>query len=335
MTSTARALSCYGRPMLDPPARDEATVNAAVRADARTSARAGARGDHPRLVRGPADASGRAVSPKGSGPGAGARRAVPTNELSPAHAVPPARRGAWLTLLPCSAALLGVAAAMGAAGIGALSLGVSALAWMTLCAFVLAGLVHHPHRRFGAANAVTTLRATITVALLALVPEAGLAGGVLPADRAWWAITAAAVLSLSLDGVDGPLARRAGLASAFGARYDMEIDALLALVLSLLIWRSGELGPWVLALGTMRYAFLAAACCLPALREPLFPSMRRKSVCVVQVAALCAIVSPPIAPPLSAWIGAVAVLALLYSFGRDTLWLLHGNAAANPTPRSP
>ena len=114
----------------------------------------------------------------------------------------------------------------------------------------------------------------------------------------------------------------------------MEIDALLALVLALLIWRGGELGPWVLALGTMRYAFLAAAYRLPALRAPLFPSMRRKSVCVVQIAALCAIVSPPIAPPLSAWIGTGAALALVYSFGRDTLWLLRRGSAPAPIPRS-
>ena len=319
--------------MLDSPTRDESAASASVRADARTDIRPGARvevrPDASRVERLPADAFERVNTPRVFALDAGDPRAVPGSAFSPA------RRNAWLTLFPCSVALLGVAAGLGAAGVSTFSLVTAALGWATLCAFVLAGLTHHPYRRFGAANAITTLRAAIAVALLALVSEAGATGGILSDGGAWWAITAAAVFSLSLDGVDGPLARRAGLASAFGARYDMEIDALLALVLSLLIWRSGELGPWVLALGTMRYAFLAAAYRLPALRAPLFPSMRRKSVCVVQIAALCTIVAPPVAPPLSVWIGSIATLALLYSFGRDTLWLLRRGSASNPTPRSP
>ena len=44
----------------------------------------------------------------------------------------------------------------------------------------------------------------------------------------------------ALDGVDGWLARRSGIASAFGARFDMEIDALLILVLAVLAWRSAR-----------------------------------------------------------------------------------------------
>ena len=234
--------------------------------------------------------------------------------------------------------VLGLAGAL-AARAGALapaSLGIAALAWIVVAALVLAGRRHHPHPRFGAANVVTTARAGLTVLLAAFAIEAGRADGVLagPAADAWtWIATGVAVFALVLDGIDGPLARADGTASAFGARYDMEVDALLALVLATLIWRTGELGPWVLALGTMRYAYLAAARLEPALRRPLYPSFRRKLVCVVQVGALCAIVSPAVAPPLSGAIGLAATLALALSFGVDVRWQLSAASGARGDAR--
>ena len=41
-----------------------------------------------------------------------------------------------------------------------------------------------------------------------------------------------------LDGVDGRLARKYGASSRFGARFDMEVDAVLICVLALLAWRN-------------------------------------------------------------------------------------------------
>jgi len=207
------------------------------------------------------------------------------------------------------------------------ALGAAALLWIGLCALVFRGREHHPFARFGAANAVTTARAAITVLLAALAVEADFPDGPLAGEAAaaWaWFATCAALLALALDGIDGPLARAGGLDSAFGARYDMETDALLALVLAMLVWRSGELGAWVLALGTLRYAYLIAARALPALRRPLFPSVRRKTVCVIQIAALCAIVCPLVAPPLSTAIGLGATIALAVSFAVDMRWQLSG-----------
>ena len=52
-----------------------------------------------------------------------------------------------------------------------------------------------------------------------------------------------------LDLADGWVARRTGTATAVGARFDMEVDALLILVLSALVWRYGVTGPWVLPPG--------------------------------------------------------------------------------------
>ena len=66
------------------------------------------------------------------------------------------------------------------------------------------------------------------------------------------ALTTLAVVALALDAVDGRVARRTGTASAVGARFDMEVDAVLVLLLSVYVARS--LGLWVLAIGSAHYA---------------------------------------------------------------------------------
>ncbi len=98
-----------------------------------------------------------------------------------------------------------------------------------------------------------------------------------------------------LDGVDGWLARRHGIASRFGARFDMEIDALLILALSVLAWRHDKAGAWVIASGMLRYAFVAAGTVAPWLRGALPPSRRRQTICVIQIAALTLVMLPSVA----------------------------------------
>src|SRR5919199_1802310 len=70
-----------------------------------------------------------------------------------------------------------------------------------------------------------------------------------------------AVLPPLLDCVDGQVARRTRTTSALGARFDMEVDAFLLLVLSVVVARAA--GPWVLAIGLMRYAYVAGGALLP------------------------------------------------------------------------
>lgn len=179
----------------------------------------------------------------------------------------------------------------------------------------LAGLGdHHPFRRIGAANLVTGTRALI-VSLLAAVAVSP--GG---AVTGWWLIATAAVAA-TMDLADGWLARRSGVASAFGARFDMEVDALLILVLSALVWRQDLTGPWVLASGLMRYAFVAAGLVWPWLNGALPPSRRRQTVCVVQIAALIAALAPSVAPPVAAALAAGSLALLTWSFAIDVLWL--------------
>ncbi len=178
---------------------------------------------------------------------------------------------------------------------------------------VLAGAglrMSYPHPRIGLCNAVTLLRAALGSALVAplMVPGAG------------WGVVAVAATALLLDGVDGWLARRSALVSDFGARFDMEVDAGLALILSLLAAQGGTVGPWVLALGSMRYVYVAAGRFLPWLRAPLPQRFRRKLVCVVQIGALILLVTPGTAP-VAGGVAALATGLVLWSFALDTLWL--------------
>lgn len=173
---------------------------------------------------------------------------------------------------------------------------------------------HHPFAQFGPANQVTTLRA----ALVCLV--AAFLGGEPSAPIAATAAGLAALVT-ALDGVDGWLARRSGMASTFGARFDMEIDALLILVLSLLAWHHGKAGAWVVLSGAWRYLFIACGRLAVWMRRPLPASRRRQTICVVQVAALIVVLLPVVQPPLSLAIAATALAALTWSFAVDTVWL--------------
>jgi phosphatidylglycerophosphate synthase len=169
------------------------------------------------------------------------------------------------------------------------------------------------------ANLVTAGRALL-VAVVAVI------GVAWPTPAGAWAVVAIGTVAAVLDLADGWLARRTGTASPFGARFDLETDAALVLVLSALVWRFGVTGPWVLASGLMRYAFVAAAAPLPWLARPLPPRRRRQAVCVVQIVALLVALGP-IVPPVLAWLVAAAGLATLtWSFAVDVAWL-HGHRA--------
>src|SRR5690606_38381381 len=166
----------------------------------------------------------------------------------------------------------------------------------------------------GAANHVTLFRG----ALIALV--AGLIVTEATPAVLWFAI-AVAGSALLLDGVDGSLARRCKLSSPFGARFDMEMDAVSTLVLATLVWHFGKAGVWVIASGLLRYAFVAAAHEWPWLRAPLPPSKRRQTICVVQIGALLVCLAPSVPPAQSERIAALALVLLAASFAIDTLWL--------------
>jgi phosphatidylglycerophosphate synthase len=177
---------------------------------------------------------------------------------------------------------------------------------------------HHPFPRFGPGNHITTVRALLVALIAAAIGEpasATLAAGV---------VAASGVVTV-LDGVDGSVARRTKMASAFGARYDMEVDALLILALAILVWQFGKAGAWVIASGLLRYAFVAAGWVWERMRRPLTPTRRARIVCVVQIGALMIALLPGVTPPASAIVSAAGLGALAYSFAVDTVRLWRGS----------
>jgi phosphatidylglycerophosphate synthase len=173
---------------------------------------------------------------------------------------------------------------------------------------------HHPFARFGPANQITTLRALLVALIVSLIGEPQL-----PIVAA--SAVGASVVVTMLDSVDGWVARRHRISSDFGARFDMEIDALLILALSMLVWRFEKAGAWVLLSGLLRYAFVAAGARWAWLRHTLPRSRRRQAICVIQIAGLTLALVPAFVPPLSTALAAVSLATLGFSFLVDTLWL--------------
>jgi phosphatidylglycerophosphate synthase len=173
---------------------------------------------------------------------------------------------------------------------------------------------HHPFACFGPANETTTARVMFVALVVSFIGEPRLP--VVAASAA-----AATLVVTALDAADGWFARRSRMASDFGARFDMETDALLVLALAILAWQYGKAGAWVLLCGMLRYLFVAAGYLWPWLQRPLPPRRRRQTICIVQVVGLSGVIVPLIEPPGSSVMAAVALSALCYSFLIDVVWL--------------
>ena len=172
-------------------------------------------------------------------------------------------------------------------------------------------------RGLGAANRVTLGRSTLIFAVSALLFESS----PFKNEVYWWAITLSTI-ALILDGVDGRVARRTLTNTTFGARFDMELDALLMVALSILVWQTGKVGPWVIGIGAFRYGFVLAGWLWSPLTAELPPSQRRKTVCVVESVALLVCLGPVIPTNIAVGVAAGALLLLTYSFAIDVRWLI-------------
>ncbi len=168
--------------------------------------------------------------------------------------------------------------------------------------------------RFGRANAVTLVRWMLTAFLLSIV-------GAADSQALPWLCVGVAGAALALDGIDGWLARRYKEMSSFGARFDMEIDALLILALTALVWRFDRAGAWVMVGGLLRYGFVAFGYAFAWLQRPLPASKRRQTVCVIQIVSLLLSLAPITPAMLAPWIAGLGLLALSASFAIDAFWL--------------
>ncbi|GAA1425456.1 CDP-alcohol phosphatidyltransferase family protein [Streptomyces thermospinosisporus] len=205
-------------------------------------------------------------------------------------------------------ALIGTAIGMGPVG------WFSGLAFTIATWAVLSRALHRSGlRTFGAANRVTLGRACLVGGVTALVADSFQDS---PPVSLFVGLTAVALI---LDGVDGKVARRTGTSTPLGARFDMEVDAFLILVLS--VYVSMAMGPWVLLIGAMRYVFVAAARVWPWLTAPLPPSTARKTVAALQGVLLLVAGAALLPHAVNVAVVALALGLLVWSFGRDVLWL--------------
>jgi phosphatidylglycerophosphate synthase len=235
----------------------------------------------------------------------------------------PVQRGSLTAVSACALVLVALDATVGLERTG----WVVGLLCATGMGVVLhSALTHHRRRRLAPADAVTLTRAALACGLAALTASAF--AGPVPTE----ALVGLAAGALVLDWVDGRVARRTGTASAFGAAFDMEVDAFLVLVLSVYVARS--LGAWVLAIGAARYALLLAGLLVPWLRVPTPPRYWSKVVAATQAVVLAVAASGAIAPAAAEAAVAVALLLLAESFGHQVRWLRRNRlVAACPQPR--
>jgi phosphatidylglycerophosphate synthase len=168
-------------------------------------------------------------------------------------------------------------------------------------------------RSLGPANRITLARAILVGGVTALVADN------LGKHPPVTVIVVLAAVALVLDFVDGLVARRTGSTTALGARFDMEVDAFLILVLSVFV--SLSLGLWVLAIGVMRYAFVGAGWLMPWLRSSLPTSFARKTVAATQGIVLVAAATGVFPHVVAITLVALALASLVWSFGRDVVWL--------------
>jgi phosphatidylglycerophosphate synthase len=195
----------------------------------------------------------------------------------------------------------------------ATTVGLGWAGWFAGVGYGLVVLVLLRRSPLGPASRVTLARTTLVGGVTALVVEAALRPE--PID----VLFPLAAVALALDSVDGWVARRTGTVCALGARFDMEVDAFLILVLSGYV--ADSLGGWVLAIGLMRYAFVAVGWVVPWLRAELPPRYWRKVVAATQGVVLVAVVSGLLPRPVAVALVAFALALLVESFGRDVGWL--------------
>jgi phosphatidylglycerophosphate synthase len=206
------------------------------------------------------------------------------------------------------------------AGLGAAGWGVGTACALTMAVALARGLARSSGDRLGPASWVTLARATFAVGVVALAADS------FTGDTPVALLVTLAAVALVLDAVDGWVARRSGIATALGARFDGEVDAFLILALS--VYVAPAQGAWVLAIGAARYVFLAGEWLLPWMRAPLPPRRWRKVVAATQGVVLAVAASGVLPRALTQALLVAALALLTASMGQCTRWLWSRRHAA-------
>jgi phosphatidylglycerophosphate synthase len=198
------------------------------------------------------------------------------------------------------------------------SLLLDALAPLALAGPLALGLLAWQLRAFGSArsrlpNLVTALRVVLT-SLLALAPAT--TGG-------RWLQAGAIGLVFTLDGLDGYLARTLHASSLQGARFDMETDGYLVLVVCSVHALAG-MGAWVLIGGLLRYAYVLTLWLFGRRGQPPRVRFARYAFALSLATLTLALVTRGASSALVAGLGTAT---LFHSFARSLVWALAGDRA--------
>jgi phosphatidylglycerophosphate synthase len=241
--------------------------------------------------------------------------------------------------IPAHGPTVGFLAQAGILGLLAVGAGLGPAGWVAGTGFglVVLALLSRALKRsgmpvLGPANTVTLVRATMVGGVTALVADSFAAGYASFSETSLVTLVAVAAVALALDGVDGQVARRTGTVSRLGARFDMETDAFLILVLS--AFCAHTMGAWVLLIGAMRYAFVAVSWVLPWLNGELPHRFSRKVVAATQGIVLVVAASDFLPAWADGLVLGAALASLVWSFGRDIalLWLSRPRAPKALSP---
>ena len=167
-----------------------------------------------------------------------------------------------------------------------------------------------PRGQFGGANVVSSLRLAGMVVLPWLAPVQ---------------IACLGVILFALDGVDGWIARRAGLAGEFGEFIDKESDAFFILMLCLLLYRLPDnYGPWILLPGLLRYLFvLFVRFARPPQAKERRTAKGRWIAFFVTLTLLLAFAAHPDYVDYARPLAVLMTIVLVYSFA-ESVYLMYG-----------
>jgi phosphatidylglycerophosphate synthase len=175
-----------------------------------------------------------------------------------------------------------------------------------------------PRGRFGPANTLTLWRLGGVLVLPWLAP-----------GQVFWL----GLVLFALDGVDGWIARRTGLAGEFGEFFDKESDACFVLMLCALLYRLPDgFGLWVLVPGLLRYAFvLFVTFAQPPEMKERRSATGRWILVLMMLALLSSFALYPAHPDAARTLTGVMTLVLVGSFTASVLQMYRGG----PLPEKP
>lgn len=168
---------------------------------------------------------------------------------------------------------------------------------------------------FGLANAVTGLRSVLYSVVAGLAVAA-------PTAAVAWLPGLCYGVGVTLDKLDGTIARTVGRKTPLGERLDMTVDTagFVAAPVVAVLW--GLLPWWYLSLSAARYVFLGVRWLRRARGLPIFErpdSDLGKYLAGVQMAFLTAVLLPAVPTALGWRLAPVVLAPSLAVFGRDIL----------------